>query len=224
MMENKLINKFNDIGLNYKKEIFKISISNLSIIIISVICFFLLKNWIVLIIGLVVCIAITCLFISSYNNKKKQLTKEHEKEFLTVITYFQIFINNNINVYKCFEKIIPYCSEWMNEKISTLLRQIDDDKTVQPYINFAKNFNNSMSNNVMLLIYQMVDEGNNKHYMMQFTLLFEQINKNTHLNMIDEKDKSLSNLTVFPLIGSGLITILVIFGVLAIIQEMLYVI
>jgi hypothetical protein len=76
----------------------------------------------------------------------------------------------------------------------------------------------------MLLIYQMIDEGSSKNHMMQFTLLFEQINKNSQRNLIETKDKSLSNLTIFPLVGSGAITVLVIMGVLAVLQEMLNVI
>ncbi len=223
-MKNNFKNKLTDIGLNYKKEVLKIIICNLIVVLASAAVFFFLKEWVVLIVGLILCGIITYIFISSYSSRKKKILEDHEKEFVTIISYFQIFINNNFNVYKCLEKIVPYTSDWMNEKLTTLLKQIDDDKTVQPFVEFAKNFKNSIANNVMLLIYQMIDEGSSKNHMMQFTLLFEQINKKSQRNLIETKDKSLSNLTIFPLVGSGAITVLVIMGVLAVLQEMLNVI
>lgn len=222
-MANKVKNYLNDIGLDYKKEVTKIVISNLVVLVAGAVVYFFIRHWIAIMVTLIVCGILTYIFISSYTSKKRAINDSHEKEFVSVISYFQIFLNNNFNVYKCLEKIVPYCSDWMSEQISTLLKRIDDDKTVQPFVEFAKNFKLSIANNVMLLIYQMIDEGSSKNHMMQFTILFEQINKNQQKNLIDSKDKSLSNLTVFPLIGSGAITILVILGVLVVLQEMLYV-
>ena len=50
----------------------------------------------------------------------------------------------------------------MKEKIEIFLKEIDDDKTVQPFINFARKFSLLIIESIMISIYQMVDEGNSK--------------------------------------------------------------
>ena len=108
----------------------------------------------------------------------------------------------------------------MEEQINSLILEIDSDKTVTPYINFANKFTNKVTTNVMLSIYQMVDEGENIH-LIQFQSLFDELSKNHQKELIDSKDRNMSSLSSLPLIGAGAITVLLTFGIISLMGEMI---
>ena len=112
----------------------------------------------------------------------------------------------------------------MKDKIENLLREIDDDKSVQPFINFANNFKQLSSHSLMLSIYQMVDQGEDSSQLKQFNVIFDELAKNRNREMMEEKEKSLANMSTFPLIGAGLITITLTISILSILGDLMNVI
>ena len=223
-MGNKFKKYVEDLGFSYKKEILLITIGNL-VILIGILVAFLFTRELFISLSIALLFLIFNFFIYyRYSNQKRLLLESHEEEFITVISYFQIFVNNHFNVYQCFQMIIPYTSEWMNEKISQFLYEIDNDKSIKPFVTFASHFKASITHNVMLSIYQMIDEGESSNHMMQFTILFEQLSRSHHKNIIDKKEKSMSSLATFPLFGAGAITLLLTFGVISIMGDMINVI
>ena len=215
---------FEFIGANKKKEIIKIIIINLTIIVLSGLIYFFLKQLTVILFGIMILCVANYLVISSYSNKKKKILRDREDEFIVMIGYFQIYISNSYNVYQALKALTPYASTWMEEQLQKLILEIDNDKSVQPFINFAEKFTNKMTSNVMLTIYQMVDEGESSLHMMQFTALFQQLSKNHQKQLIDDKERSLSSIATLPLIGAGAITVLLTFGIISIVGEMINVI
>lgn len=223
-MGNKFKKYVEDLGFSYKKEVSLIVVGNL-IIFLGIIASLLLVKELFISVSLSLLILFFNLVIYyRYSNQKRLILESHEEEFITVISYFQIFVNNHFNVYQCFQMIVPYASEWMNEKISQFLYEIDNDKSIKPFVTFASHFKASIAHNVMLSIYQMIDEGESSNHMMQFTILFEQLSRAHHKNIIDKKEKSMSSLATFPLFGAGAITLLLTFGVISIMGDMINVI
>ena len=223
-----MLNKFNNylstLGLNSKREILVITLSNLLCLLASVLIYFFTRNIIFALLAFCSVIIVNFIHIFRYSGKKKKLIESREDEFITVISYFQIFINNGFNVYQCFQNILPYVSDWMKERIESFLHQVDEDKSIKPFVHFAANFKNSVAHNVMLSIYQMIDEGESNAHMMQFSILFENLSQTHHKNTIDRKEKSLSSLSMFPLMGAGLITLIITFNVILIMGDMINVI
>ena len=215
---------FDFIGANKKKEFLKIGIINFSIILASVAAYILLKQTTVILVAIMLLATFNYLIISGYSNKKRKILREREDEFIVMIGYFQIYIANSYNVYQAFRSLMPYASPWMEEQLQTLIIEIDNDKSVKPFITFAEKFTNKMTSNVMLTIYQMVDEGESSLHMMQFTSLFQQLSKNHQKQLIDDKDRSLSSIATLPLIGAGAVTVLLTFGIISIVGEMINVI
>ena len=121
-------------------------------------------------------------------------------------------------------QLIPYCTDWMKEKIETLLHEIDEDKTVQPYINFANSFQSLSIHSLMLSIYQMVDQGENSEQLLQFSIVFDELSRNRNKEIIEQKDKTLSNMSTFPLVGAALITITLTVSILSILGDLINVI
>ena len=223
-MKNKLKTNIEYCGLNYKLEIRKIVLINMIFLLLGAIIFFLVRNINYLISLGIITLVVDYLLLSSYSSKIRSLDEDRENEFVTVISYFQIFISNKNNVYQAFSKTIPYCGDWMKDVISNFLRDIDNDKTVQPFINFASNFKTKIVTNIMLSIFTMVDQGESFEQINQFQILFEQFQKSKKIENLEKKERSLSILASLPLAGAALITLLLTLSIISIIGDLINVI
>lgn len=223
-MKNSLKETIDFIGLSYKKELLKIILINAVLLVGAVLVYFLLDNLIYAIMLFIGLCLLDFFLLTRYNDKKQAILKNRENELVAIISYFEVYIQNNNNVYQSFAQLVPYCSDWMKEKIETMLTEIDNDKTVQPFINFAKNFQQLSSHSLMLSIYQMIDQGENSEQLLQFNIIFDELSKNRNKEMINQQDRALSNMSTFPLIGAGLITVTLTISILTILGDLIYVV
>ena len=223
-MKNNLKETIDFVGLSYKKELLKISFINAFVLIGVVLIYLLLDNLIFAIMLFIGLCLLDFYLLNRYNEKKQTILKNRENELVAIISYFEVYIQNNNNVYQSFAQLIPYCSDWMKENIETMLREIDNDKTVQPFINFAHNFQQLSSHSLMLSIYQMSDQGENSEQLLQFNIIFDELSKNRNKEMVNQQDRALSNMSTFPLIGAGLITVTLTISILTILGDLIYVV
>ena len=224
MMKNSLKQTIEFIGLSYKKEILKVVFINLFLVAGGLLMYFLLDNLIYPIMLFIGLCLLDFFLLTRYNDKKQNILKNRENELVAIISYFEVYIQNNNNVYQSFAQLIPYCSDWMKEKIETLLSEIDNDKTVQPFINFANNFQQLSSRSLMLSIYQMIDQGENSEQLIQFNVIFEELSRNRNRELVSQQDRALSNMSTFPLVGAGLITVTLTISILTILGDLIYVV
>ena len=209
------------IGANKKKETVIILVINLSIILAVVALTILLKQIMIVFLGVIALVISNYMIFNNYLGKKKKILDDRESEFITIIGYFQFFITNSYNVYQAFQSIIAYSSPWMEEQLQSLILEIDNDKSVKPFINFANKFTNKVTSNVMLSIYQMVDDGESGIHMVQFNSLFSELNKEHQKSLIDAKNRSMGSIASLPLVGAGAITVLLTFGIISVMGEMI---
>ena len=212
------------VGLSYVKEV--------SILIILIIIFlggafaiyYFLKELYFALIFLVAGVVVIYFYLSRYQSLEKQQEKDHVNELISLLNYFELFISNKNNVYISFKLLLPYSSTFMDEAISSLLNQIDTDKSVGPFINFASKFNSRIVDSLMLSIYQMVDTGENDNQFSEFELLFTNVRERYQDELVENKRKSLESMNVFPLFGAGLITICLSMSLIQIIGDYINVI
>ena len=220
-----MLKRFDDlllfISANKTKEIIKIAAANILIIGGATTLTIFLKQVMIAFVGIIALVIVNYLIFNSYLDKKKAILDEREHEFIAIISYFQFFITNSYNVYQAFQSLIAYASPWMEEQIQSLILEIDNDKSVKPFINFANKFKNNVAGNVMMSIYQMVDEGENGLHMYQFNSLFQQLSKSQQIELIDSKERSMGSISSYPLIGAGAITVLLTFGIISVMGEMI---
>lgn len=221
MMKNKLKDTIEFVGLSYRKEILKIALISLALLISAALMLYFLKNIIYTIMIFIALVVVDYMLLTRYNDKKKMLIKARENELITLITYFEVYIRNKNNVYQSFNLLISYCSSWMKDKIETLLKEIDSDKSVQPFVNFANNFEQLSSHSLLLSIYQMVDQGESSEQLAQFDVIFDEIARNRHKEMKEQKEKSLSNMSTFPLIGAGAITVVLTISIISVLGDLM---
>ena len=224
MKKNKLKDTIEFVGLSYKKEIIIILAINVIFMLSATAIYIFFKN---IIYSVFIIVALTMLdyfLFSRYNDKKKTILKNRENELVSIISYFDVYIRNNKNVYQSFNQLIPYCSNYMKEKIEDLLKEIDEDKSIQPFVNFAGNFQNLSMHSLMISIYQMVDQGESAEQLTHFNVIFDEISRNRQQEMIAQKDKALSGMSTFPLIGAGMITVALTISILTILGDLINVI
>ena len=223
-MANFLKKNIEFIGLSYKKEIIKIGLINLITILGLVVAFILIKMPIVLIIGLVGLLGIDYGLYMSYSSKKGRIIKNRSDEFVHIISYFRIFISNKNNVYQAFNRLINYASDWMKVRIEAMLIAIDNDKSIKPFTDFADQFDLPIARNVMISIYQMIEEGEVVEQLNQFTILFEQMSQTLNDERKDRKMRSFDLVNFMPVAGAGLVTLTLTFSMLSIVGDMINVI
>lgn len=224
MKENKLKDLIEFVGLDYRKEILKMA----AVLLVSIICgavlFIFLKQIMLLVIMVIIGLLFVYLMISNYSSRKMHILKERDDELISIINYFRTFINNHNNVYQSFKKLLLYSSDWMKDKLERFIGDIDIDKSVKPFIDFANNFEFGIAKNLMLSIYQMVDEGEDNLHLMQFDSLFISLSE-THMEELrNKKDKSLSSMTAFPMVATVGITILLSFSIISVVGDLINVI
>lgn len=224
MKKNRLKDIIEFVGLSYKKEVLIITITNVVFLLGAVSIYLFLKNIIFAVLLLVAAALLDYFLLSRYGDKKRAILKSHENELISIISYFDVYIRNNKNVYQSFNQLIPYCSNWMKEKVEDLLKEIDEDKSIQPFVNFASNFQNLSTHSLMISIYQMVDQGENAEQLTHFNIIFDELSKNRNQEMITQKDKALSGMSTFPLMGAGMITVTLTISILTILGDLINVV
>ena len=223
-MKKTLKDRIQDLGLSYTKEMLVVWM----IVLISLgggfAIYYFLKETIIAVSVAVIGLALVGYYLTRYSKLERKMEKGHVDEFISLLSYFEIFISNHNNVYTSFRMLLPYCSVFMDDAINSLLNQIDVDKTVGPYINFAAKFKNRIIESLMVSIYQMVDNGETINQFSEFDLLFANVREKYQEDLIDSKKKSLEALNSFPLIGAGAITISLSLSIISIIGDFVNVI
>ena len=138
---------------------------------------------------------------------RKILQKKGEKrmeEFVRLFTFFGVFIQDGFNVYSALKEIEAFASEDMKGLIERLLADVEEDKTVEPYIRFSSEFGDIAIKQVMISIYQMVDEGQGGVFIRQFERLFGRLSEQKHQSDKERWNERLQTLSFLPLVGSGI--------------------
>lgn len=222
MKENKLKNTIEEINLDYKKERTKIVLINLLFIgLISAFILFVNHSLITIALSFFLLALLNYILINQYDAKRRNLIKSRNDQFIQAINYFQIYLKNKYNVYQSFYKLKEYVSPWMQNKIDQLLSEIDKDKSIQPFIKFANNFTLKIASNIMISIYQMVDEGFNSEQLNHFTILFSQTSQNMKVERRKNKEKSFDFALTLPTISAGVITMILALTIISVMGEMI---
>ena len=143
-------------------------------------------------------------FFTRYAAALRKRLERLRGEFVSLFTFFAIYINDGFNVYNSLQNILPYASADMKPLLEELLQGIDSDKSVTPFVRFASGFEDIAIKEVMMAAYQMVDEGSGGAYIAQFRHLFGKLSDSRHEKSRKSKLDRLQTLSFLPLAGSGL--------------------
>ena len=217
----KLKNKINILNLVYKKEMIKLILSTILINVVIILCALYLKNLQLLFLTILTTIAIIYTFNKDYDKRIKEYNQNLENEFVTTLNYIQTYLTNGFNVYQSISEVLKICNKDLNKLLTNLLSNIDGDKTVTPFITFSKNFESPLIQQVMISLYLMVENGTDINYISRFTPLFTQLKKDNEQKIVKNINSKYDSLNLLPVIGAGIITVIIIIGIVSIIGGML---
>jgi anaerobic selenocysteine-containing dehydrogenase len=124
--------------------------------------------------------------------------------------------------YQAMQTTLPFLDSNLAEAFHNLLMEIDLDKSIQPYLHFAKKFKSLMIEQLLFSLYQLENQGGDGRQLQQFQYLFDQVEHQFYqqeLLQFHEKMQQQNNLVM---IATALIAITLLVGVMQMVGGMLY--
>lgn len=218
---NKFKKTLQEAGLDYKKEILFLFLSNLFLLSSFVVIFLFLNDLKILIYFLLSIFAFNYFVFSRYKKRKLLCLKNDETEFIRVFSFLMVYLENDYNIYNSFSELIAFCSPVLKERIKTLLQDMDSNKTITPFIAFSNNYENHLIEQTMVSIYQMIDQGSSGVYLLQFNLMFDKLLEENHYDNQEQHFKKMDFINSLPLVGAAMVTIILTLAIVEIIGGML---
>ena len=217
---NKLKNKIISLGLSYKREMFFLVVGNLIILLMCVVPLYMDNYMLFIPVGSLL-VVFNFVFFYRYKSIESNMKVNDLREFVCLFNFFRIYIHNGYSVYSSLKEIKAFASPSLATMLEDLVNEMDEDKSVTPFIAFARKLNDLIIEEMMISIYQMIDDGSNSAYLQQFELIFDKYSSIMQENELRNKDRKLATMSYGPLIGSGFLIIMVTIGVISVIGEML---
>ena len=143
------------------------------------------------------------------------------QDFAVIFGFFRIYIHNGNSVYTSLKEILKFANEDLKRLLDTLINAIDNDKSVQPFVEFSKNFNEIIVEEMMISIYQLIDDGGSSENLMQFELIFDKFSDTLYQKYLRNKDSKLGTICSSALLGSGFLIIVLTIGIMSVVGELI---
>ena len=218
---SRLKERMSNLHISFNKEIVRFVIISVVLIAGFVVAALLTKIYYLLIALGMVMLIFSYFYFSRYKSMERKQKQEDLMEFVNLFTFFRIYLKNGFGVYTSLKEIASFANQSLKEKLEKLIQDIDVDKSIAPFINFAHHFDELIVEEMMISIYQMIDDGSNSNYLIQFELIFDKFSELLHSGELNNKDKTLSNLTTTSLVGSADLIVMITIGVVTLLGEML---
>ena len=108
----------------------------------------------------------------------------------------------------------------MKERLGELVMRIDGDKTVSPFVEFASVFSSVAIKEVLISVFQMVEEGGGL-YVSQFSSLFGRFAEERYKLEREKKVARLGTLAASALVASGIVMVMITIGLIEILGEVI---
>lgn len=215
----KLKEKINFLNKNYKTEITRLLIIDFLICVSFIFLIIYSKNLLILVYFFGILVVFNFFYLSRYQRIINKNNANLINDFINTFSYFRIYISNNMNAYNAFKEVSKYSSPFIKTKLLVLLDEIDEDKSLKPYMNFAKNFNNKKVEEVMIAIYEMVNEGNSENYLNQFTSVFTSFKSRVEKTNQEKRFSKFNLINAMSMGGMMLIMILIMLSIVNMVGE-----
>ena len=218
---NKLKERLIALNISFSKEIVRYVAIVVVLLTGFVVAALLTKTYYLFIVMAMIIIAFSYLYFSRYKSMEKRQRQDNLMEFVNLFTFFKMYLKNGFGVYSSLKEMANFANPSLREMLEKLLSQIDEDKSITPFINFAHNFNELIVEEMMISIYQMIDDGSDSNYLIQFELIFDKLSDLLYSGQLKNKDKGLANIATSSLIGSAYLIITITMGVVTLLGDMI---
>ena len=218
----KIKNRIESLGYNYKKEVLLLLIPIIVVLLAGISLIFLYKNLMILMFCWITIFVYICSFYYRYVKKEESDNRRLINSFISYFGFFKIFINNGDSVYSALNKTLNFASNDMKPYLEGLIKEIDVDKTITPFIRFASYFKMKLIEDIMISIYEMIENGNSPDYINRFSTIFENFKIRINEQNNEQRVSKFDNFISSSLVGSGLIMIILVYGIINLIGEIVW--
>ena len=163
------------------------------------------------------------MYLEKKVKRQKKVKNLSINDFVESFSYFRINLSSGTNVYKSLEMTATQSQGGIGQELYQLINEIKVQQNVTPFIEFSSRFNDPLVKHIMVNIYQMMINGGESSLLFEFNHLFDRIYEtNARLNYHHLK-RSYENINQMPMLGSGVLVILIMAGVIGLLGTMLYV-
>ena len=211
----KLKSKIESLNLDFSKEMMKLGTINLILIVGIVVLSIFKFNVIAISLLLGALVIFNYFFLTRYSKIEKEKKVKLDESFIEVFSFLRIYLSNKETVYHSLNEVKAFADSTLEEKLELLINQIDEDKSIKPYIEFASIFQDKVIEEVMIALYEITNSGSSDIYLNQFNKIFEELKTRIENEKSYKRIRFFENLNIFSVVGSGMIMIILSFCVIS---------
>ena len=211
----KLKSKIESLNLDFSKEMMKLGVINLILIVGIVVLSIFKFNVIAISLLLGALVIFNYFFLTRYSKIEKEKKVKLDESFIEVFSFLRIYLSNKETVYHSLNEVKAFADSTLEEKLELLINQIDEDKSIKPYIEFASIFQDKVIEEVMIALYEITNSGSSDIYLNQFNKIFEELKTRIENEKSYKRIKFFDNLNIFSIVGSGIIMVTLSFAVIS---------
>lgn len=179
-----------------------------------------------LIIGIIIWVMGFIYVFLHYSNLKslvKQLTNSKEIAFNGFYRYVVTLLKNNHILYSALQASLEYVDEVLVDDVNQLINDMENDTTMEPFLNFSMSFDDENIKQMIILLYKTQDSGIIDDVLDSINDCIVNLQDTSIKNYIYKEEKKIEKYYMFPIILSAVVMIMVSFYVFSLIGEGLYV-
>ena len=176
------------LGINYKKAMKNRIKNSIIITIIIVVLGLLSKNIMILSSSILLGMAYYKYQYYSTKNKRKKLIALKKRMFPSFVKKLLILLRTN-NIYISLNKMVNFVDEPIKKYLIQLIKEIDEDKSVKPYINFANNMEFMEAYQIMVMLYSFTEKSMSKYHLKSLENMIFQLYNNEIDEVIESKKR-----------------------------------
>lgn len=157
------------------------------------------------------------------SSKKRNLKYIETAQFVKVFTIFRMGLNKNTNVFKALEKVKDSIEGPLTQELQILLSSLNNTISVAPFVSLGEKFKEPLIKHILISVYQLMINGGSVAQLFEFNYLFDRLNEINTESSLRILNKKYENLLQLPMLGTGLLVILIMAGVISLIGSFLYV-
>ncbi len=189
-IEKDLKSLLNWLGINYKRAIKKRILYSIIITIIVLGLGVFLHNVALSIFSIIVGIIYYKYQYYEIKFKKEKQAVLKRRMFPSFVKKLLILIKTN-NIYQALNKLINYTDEPIKKHLVSLINDIDKDKSIKPYLRFAKNMEFSEAFQIMIVIYTFNEHSMKKEYLKSLEKMIASLYANEMEEYIEKRKRFL---------------------------------
>lgn len=189
-IEDDLIQNLGWLGIDYKKAMKKRILQTLLIFVAMIFLGYTINNNYLMLIAMPVSLVYyKFLYIQIKNNRKAQILLKR-RMFPSFVKKLLILLRTN-NIYMSLKIMVDFTDEPYKTFLLELIKDINEDKSRKPYVDFANKLEFSEANQIMLMVYTFTNITKSDKHLISLDNLISKLNDNELEEAMETKKRTL---------------------------------